>query len=546
MKNNLNFIVDNMEPKGGVCEGVQNAQINIAKNLEKDYDEIDEQGWWLKTKKNWKYWVIYNWKISCDCIYDEIEDKGSSLPFLKVRQGKKYWLIGVQWENLLDLEYDDLKLYKEWCVLVKKDGKRWLRHATQPYNTGCIYDEILYRYWNYFYILVDWKMGALNKKGEVVIDPQFQRVDECMIPNTIMAKRFEDGKIAIFDENWNQISDFVYDNISLNLMDETKDDGEERIFTRKKLLVMDIWDYKWILNENWEFLPAEYDDFGDKWTEWLLPAKKNWKWWVINEKWEKIVDFMYDWIKSFLWWLAIVELNWKHWLINNIWEVILEPKLDKVRNFWEWIGWFNENGNSWFINNKWEKLKRIEYDTVREFRGWIMSVQQWWKWWFIDKNLNLICDLKYDATWDFYNGRAFVQTGNKYWYIDRKWNEICDIKYENVKDFMEWRAIVKRDWKCWVIDMEWNEIYFGIEGTIMDFSWWLAAVCETKGNEVNRSYFIDKNGKEIGKDRCYTVAVSLNWTATARKNWQYVLLNEQWEEIDRDWDLKSEWINQKK
>ena len=122
MNNNLKFIVDNMDSKGGVCEGVQNAQTNIAENLEKDYDEVDEQCWWLKTKKNWKYWIIFNWKVSCDCIYDEVIYDSFSWPFLKVRQGEKYWLINVQWENFLDLEYDDLNPYRGWYVWVKKDG----------------------------------------------------------------------------------------------------------------------------------------------------------------------------------------------------------------------------------------------------------------------------------------------------------------------------------------------------------------------------------------------------------------------------------------
>lgn len=542
MNNNLNFIVDSMDTKGCTPESIQDAQTNILKNLEKNYDEIEENDWWVKTKKNWKYWVIFNWKVSCNCVYDEIKYDMFLWPFLKVKQGEKYWLINVQWEKLLDLEYDDLTPYKEWYVWVKKGDKRWLRHATKPYQTECIYDKISYRYWDYFYVSVDWKMGALNKKGELIINPQFQDVDEYWIPNIIWAKRIEDGKMAIFDEDWNQISDFIYDRIDLNKMDEIKEEGELK-HMKKEMLVMTKWKYKWILNKDWEFLPAEYDDFCDKWTEWLLPAKKDWKWWVVNEKWEKIVDFVYDKIQSFLWWLAVVELNWKQWLINNKWEVILKPELDNVRNLWEWIGWIKENGKLWFINDKWEKLKKIEYNSVSEFKEWLAPVQLWWKWWFLDKDLNLICDFKYDGVWYFKNGRAAVKNGDKYWFIDKNWNEICDIKYENVKLFNEWRSIVERDWKCWVIDMEWNEIYFGLEGCLMDFSWWLAAAWEIIDNKKNKSFFVDKNGKEIGKDRWYSVTVSINWAATAHKNWQDILLNEQWEEIDKDRQLKSEWFN---
>ena len=116
MNNNLNFIVDSMDTKGCTPESIQDAQTNILKNLEKNYDEIEENDWWVKTKKNWKYWVIFNWKVSCNCVYDEIKYDMFLWPFLKVKQGEKYWLINVQWERLLDLEYDDLTPYKEWYV----------------------------------------------------------------------------------------------------------------------------------------------------------------------------------------------------------------------------------------------------------------------------------------------------------------------------------------------------------------------------------------------------------------------------------------------
>ena len=81
--------------------------------------------------------------------------------------------------------------------------------------------------------------------------------------------------------------------------------------------------------------------------------------------------------------------------------------------------------------------------------------------------------------------------------------------------------------------------YFGLEGFIMDFNWWLAAA----RSQDKKSFFIDKDGNEIGKDRWYSSTITINWVAMAYKNWQAVLLNEKWEEIDRIRGAKREWYN---
>lgn len=270
--------------------------------------------------------------------------------------------------------------------------------------------------------------GILNKKGGIILDKIFSKLDYTKIPSFYRFQ--ENNKVGLID---------LYGNI---ILEAEYDFGTEVINHGKNIEVHQ--DGLWALfsNKGEQLTPFKYERLIGGISSNLTAFKSNAKWGYLDEKGEEVIAAQFDWAHRFDENLGRVKINNKHVLINKKGEVITPNTIEDINWYKQSyepynfpferktkVYHFKKEGKIGLINTKGEIIVKAIYDEIGDFNEALAYVKKDGLYGYIDEKGTLVIPLKYGNAGWFSEGLAPVVYNNKWGYINRENEVIIPFQY---------------------------------------------------------------------------------------------------------------------
>jgi len=299
------------------------------------------------------------------------------------------------------------------------------------------------------------KFGLINKKGEILLDPQFSWIHsfENGFAQVLLEKDEEDQYgIGLINKKGEILLDPKYDWLS------DYEDGFIRTRKDGKMGFLNIQDR--ILIE------PQYDDVEDFYEEIdFAVIEMDGKSGAINKKGEIIVNPEFYSIfdtgsNDVIGIIEMIEEDEKYGLINKKGEILLDPEFDEISEFNKnGIATIEEDGEYGLINEKGEILLDPRYDAISEFNeNGIATMEEDGKYGLINEKGESLLDPEFDAIHRFNNGIAIIEGYGQYGLINEYGEILLDPEFDEISEFNEnGIAEVRKDGKYGLIN-EYGEI----------------------------------------------------------------------------------------
>lgn len=306
------------------------------------------------------------------------------------------------------------------------------------------------------YLVYDFrgKYGYVDRKGNVVIEPQFDDADLRFSEGLAWAKK--DGKTGYIDKT----GEFV-----INL------DGKEGELFSEGLAAVKNMDNKYgFFDKNGrQVIEFKYDE-AHSFSDGITRVKKGEKWGCIDKEGNTVIEFNYVWINEFhdglafawidddhprcidkkgniaieelpkgLRWskdlrfsegLACVDVDGKYGYIDKTGKFVIEPQFSYAGSFSDGLALFSDGkGGLGYIDKKGKVVIKPKYEWAYSFSEGLAAVclkngdesLENRKYYYIDKNEKMVSDSLFCRAFDFHDGVALVEVYDEgYNYVDKK------------------------------------------------------------------------------------------------------------------------------
>lgn len=309
------------------------------------------------------------------------------------------------------------------------------------------------------------KIGFMNKKGEIVIEPIYDS-----------AFPFVNGtsRVLLFPENPSPSNSGRYGYIDTNGNEITKieygyandfNEGYGFVCINELENLQGFCNPSAIVDKNGNIvIDSRNKDYliGYDVSDGLIGAIKNEKRGFVDTQGNVVIDFKYKYASYFKYGYAIVTTTDD--------KLILIDKNDKqILDLSKYIHayFMNEKFIAVEKNNKWGLIDLEENKTVDTIYNYLTNIYEDYlvvsitpdTFKLINTKGDIILDLKdYDMVGSISEGFISVRKNNKWGFIDLNGNIVIDIQYERFEDFSEGLAYVVKDGKEMFIDKENNVI----------------------------------------------------------------------------------------
>lgn len=394
------------------------------------------------------------------------------------------FLNGCEGESL-DSARDDV--YVDDLIISRNDGKVMLLS---------INDEVLNEFDNITPILANGLIpvkikgawGYANKKGEVVINPEYTDVSPFL--GKIAAVNIK-GKIGFIDLKGNIVVEPQYQGVA------------------------GYSEGLWTVGKNG--LVGFVDESGNEVIKCQFTIQND------------AIPLTYKFTDG----LAAVYVDDGYALIDKKGNVVSEDIVDsfvagrKLSN--DGMIKFIKDGKYGFINAKDGKTAiNASYDYAEDFSNGLSCVALEGKWGCINKEGNYVIEPAFDYIGGFSEGMACVMVDEKYGFIDESGQIVIEPIYEDVADgFSDGLACVKSDGKYGIIDKEGKFVIQPIYESNITFSDGMGMFYEN-----DKVGFIDSQGNIIIKPE-----LDPNYVRTFSNGYAYVKLENVWRRINKNGDI---------
>ncbi|MDM1533860.1 WG repeat-containing protein [Myroides marinus] len=328
------------------------------------------------------------------------------------------------------------------------------------------------------------KIGFINKKGEVVIKPVFNK-----------GTSFSEGLAAVAYSG----KDYGYINTSGEFVIQPNFKGANE-FRGGIAIVTKEGIHSYIDRDGRKVRIAGADKLYEFTPEGVAIYKSNTKVGLIDAKGQVVVEPKYDVIRPFVNGYAKVAVN-KCWgIIDTKGSEVIPTKYEEIGNYIDGYAWakykgafgviYNEEfkaiegadkiqdivnpnrviariGKTWgLVNEKQEWIIPSIYENIRHGNGDLLAARTGGKWGFINAKNETIVPFKYDDAIGFSKDGLAAVKSKKWGFIDEKGVVVIPFEYEitalnfsaeiQVKGFINGLARVKKDKKWGYIDMQGN------------------------------------------------------------------------------------------
>jgi len=273
----------------------------------------------------------------------------------------------------------------------------------------------LYEWTSSFYeglaaVSVNGKWGFINRRGQMVIPPQFDDIAITIKDGLIQVMK--NDKWGYIDKTGKEVIALQYDEIN------TFGDGLAHVLQNGK--------YGYI-NKAGEFVIQPQFTAAFPFTEGLAAVSINEKWGYINTSNQVIIPYRYDFVYPFTYGLAAVELDGKWGFIDHTGKEIVAPQYDYVNEFNDGLAEVNRDGLSGFIDRTGKEVIKPQYHYVSQYSdglAFVITTDEYGLWLhgYINKNNQRVIGFNFES-WAFYggpfeNGKGVVSDdGNRTYYI---------------------------------------------------------------------------------------------------------------------------------
>jgi hypothetical protein len=281
--------------------------------------------------------------------------------------------------------------------------------------------------------------GFINRKGCVVIEPQFDGADD-----------FSNGMARIYMRR-----KYGYINTSGEIVIEPQYDYQAERFSDGFAVVCVKEKYIFIDKQGKAAFPGQYDR-AERFSEGLAGVRIDGKWGFIDRTGQVVIKPRFGFVRNFSEGLAVVELNDKWGYINEIGELIIEPLFDNATGFHDGIGKVRVDG-AWGLTEPWGCIDRSgrftleprfcfpprffgELGRVCYAKGWGYRQKYWSEW--IDKTGKTVNRPYYDKAYSFSDGLTEVEIDDKIGFINQSGKLIVKPQFDTAGSFSEGLAFV--------------------------------------------------------------------------------------------------------
>lgn len=344
-----------------------------------------------------------------------------------------------------------------------------------------------------------YKYGLINKKGEYVVPPQFDRFDSFSEGLAVVERERKRGYV-------DQTGKIV---IPLKFESVTGDFSEGLA-----IVALNHDDKIGYIDKTGNYVISPQFDEAEDFVEGLAIVKIKDKYGYnkygyINKKGKYVIQPQFNYVTRFYQGLALVEIRNdktfinKYGLIDKTGKYRLKPSFDYIKDpdsydIFALVAEFKEGLMRVGVVDESCPKSNDTSDYVKKKLG------------FIDRTGKIVIPLKFESVGDFYNGRAVAlfrtgttaknceDKGGKYGYIDPTGEVVIPPQFDNASDFSEGLAAVTIGGKSGYIDVS-GKFVIPFGGS--KFSEGLAAVQPRDSKLVG---YIDKTGKFVISPRFYS------------------------------------------
>lgn len=299
-----------------------------------------------------------------------------------------------------------------------------------------------------FPYFIDGKWGYSNNKGEIIIEPLFEK---CSFFNEGFAWIMYQNKYGIIDSDGKIVVDFIYDQVGKKY--------REMIPVKQN----NLWGI--IDSDGNQLLPFQYEElvFQDDST---IHVRQNQQWGIIDYKGKQICLPIYDHNFKFLDKLAIVTRNYKRGIIRKDGKQLIECNYSsiKILNDTLFISGNRKSYDNYIyglhtIEGK--TILPIEYQKIENVIDETFILKKDNRTGLVKLSGDTIIDFIYDDLKSGNTNILLAQSNSKWGYVSMDNDTLIDFKYDNAKPFHDSIAIVEDGRRFGVINIK-NEMIIPI------------------------------------------------------------------------------------
>lgn len=406
-----------------------------------------------------------------DFIYDSADsfEKG----FAQVKRDGKWGRINLSGTEVVEPVYEKMDTYFSYGYKeVKRDGKFGFINEEWEETVPAIYDKIGAHNQLYASVKRDGKWGRVElSSGTEVVKPIYEDLGEYNYEfNRRLAKIRLHGKVGYIDEDWNEVIEPIYDDIShwhANI-NEVEIDGKYGLIDK---------DFK-------EVLPVIYDNIYSFWGDNQRYAKiqLNGKWGLIDCNGEVIIKPIYDDVDDDNEQLIAVCIEGQYGYIDRAGKTIIPFIYDKAQAFSNGLGNVKKDGFWGAINKKNELIIPLNNDSITRMAGGYARIKRNWKWGRIDSTGTVTVQPVYDEIIDYHKSATHIRRDGKWGCMDLNWNILVEPVYDEILSFSDSCFRARRNGYWGIVDRNLSEktefVYYSIGS--LDTKYSLAQISKDK------------------------------------------------------------------
>ncbi|MBR4584476.1 MAG: WG repeat-containing protein [Bacteroidales bacterium] len=141
-------------------------------------------------------------------------------------------------------------------------------------------------------------------------------------------------------------------------------------------------------------------------------------------------------------------------VIDKTGKIIVNPQFQGLGNFKEGKAWFHNGEQFGYVNTKGEYIINPQFEFCTDFSEGLASFRQGSMYGYIDDKGKIAINPQFDKAGNFKNGYAMVRQGEKWGYIDKDGKIAINPQFDKVSDFFGDIAFVQSANKWGIIDMD--------------------------------------------------------------------------------------------
>jgi len=280
----------------------------------------------------------------------------------------------------------------------------------------------------------DSRWGYINRKGEYVINPQFEDAD--FFSEDGLAKiRSGDGKTGYINKKGEFVIPATYKNgtaFNEGLAFVVADGGHLTCIDKKN-------DTKFVL-KNAKYVSAFSESLA------IYVTEEN-KYGFVDKTGKTVVNAQFERAMPFNGGFARIWQKGEVGFIDKTGKITINPQFSKVENFSEGKAAFY-NGRDWgYIDAKGKYIINPQFDYAGKFSNGMAAIKQERTYGYINKEGKLVINPQFDEAYSFSNGLAVVESGNKYGYINKDGKYVIKPQFEYATEFHNGTALVRSAYK---------------------------------------------------------------------------------------------------